>query len=83
MNSIKAHLAKNKRGQNKLSLLSIMITAGMWVSIFAITIVSATGKLSWLFFIEYLSYIKLAITFIKYVPQVYLNYKRKSTVGWS
>jgi cystinosin len=25
----------------------------------------------------------LSITFIKYIPQVYLNYKRKSTVGWS
>lgn len=28
-------------------------------------------------------YAKCAITFVKYVPQVYLNYKRKSTVGWS
>lgn len=28
-------------------------------------------------------YAKCAISFVKYVPQVYLNYKRKSTVGWS
>ena len=28
-------------------------------------------------------YAKAAITFVKYVPQVFLNYKRKSTVGWS
>ena len=28
-------------------------------------------------------YCKAAITFVKYLPQVYLNYKRKSTVGWS
>lgn len=28
-------------------------------------------------------YCKAAITFLKYSPQVYLNYKRKSTVGWS
>ena len=28
-------------------------------------------------------YCKAAITFIKYVPQVFLNWKRKSTVGWS
>jgi len=28
-------------------------------------------------------YCKAAITFVKYVPQVYLNWKRKSTVGWS
>ena len=28
-------------------------------------------------------YCKAAITFLKYFPQVYLNYKNKSTVGWS
>lgn len=28
-------------------------------------------------------YAKAAITFVKYCPQVYLNWKRKSTVGWS
>jgi cystinosin len=30
-----------------------------------------------------MGYCKAAITFVKYVPQVYLNYKRQSTVGWS
>jgi cystinosin len=30
-----------------------------------------------------LSYIKIGITLIKYVPQVILNYQRKSTRGWS
>lgn len=28
-------------------------------------------------------YMKAWISFIKYMPQVYLNWKRKSTVGWS
>jgi cystinosin len=28
-------------------------------------------------------YCKAAITLVKYMPQVYLNWKRKSTVGWS
>jgi cystinosin len=28
-------------------------------------------------------YAKASITFIKYTPQVYLNWKRQSTVGWS
>lgn len=31
----------------------------------------------------YLSYVKLAITVIKYTPQAYMNYKRKATTGWS
>lgn len=30
-----------------------------------------------------LSYVKLVITVVKYIPQVWVNYKRKSTVGWS
>ena len=30
-----------------------------------------------------LSYVKLVITFVKYIPQAWVNYKRKSTVGWS
>ena len=30
-----------------------------------------------------MGYAKAAITFVKYCPQVYLNWKRKSTVGWS
>lgn len=29
-----------------------------------------------------LSYVKLLITVVKYVPQAWLNYKRKSTEGW-
>lgn len=31
----------------------------------------------------YLSYIKLAVTIIKYIPQAYMNYVRKATTGWS
>ena len=33
--------------------------------------------------IYYFSGVKMIITLIKYVPQVYLNYKSKSTIGWS
>ena len=30
-----------------------------------------------------ISYVKLVITIVKYIPQVWLNYKNKSTVGWA
>lgn len=30
-----------------------------------------------------ISYVKLVITVVKYVPQAWVNYKRKSTRGWS
>ena len=33
--------------------------------------------------IDYLGYAKAAISGIKYVPQVYMNWRRQSTVGWS
>lgn len=28
------------------------------------------------------SYVKLVVTIVKYIPQAWVNYKRKSTVGW-
>lgn len=31
----------------------------------------------------FISYIKLGISLIKYIPQVVLNYRRKSTKGWN
>src|SRR5690606_8007793 len=37
----------------------------------------------WLDWLYFLSYVKMAITLIKYVPQAVLNYTRKSTVGWN
>lgn len=38
---------------------------------------------AWIDVIYAVSYLKLLITVIKYMPQVYTNYRRKSTVGWS
>jgi cystinosin len=46
-------------------------------------IVTVTGVWHWLDFLNACAYIKLAITLIKYVPQAVMNYRRKSTVGWS
>lgn len=39
--------------------------------------------ITWLQYIYYFSYIKLGVTLVKYVPQAYMNYRRRSTVGWS
>ena len=33
--------------------------------------------------VSMMGYFKLSISFLKYLPQFYWNYKRKSTVGWS
>ncbi|KAF9406330.1 hypothetical protein BGZ94_003160 [Podila epigama] len=42
-----------------------------------------TRHLEWIDILYFLSYIKLAISIIKYCPQVYINFKARSTVGWS
>ncbi|KAI8148516.1 PQ loop repeat-domain-containing protein [Fennellomyces sp. T-0311] len=42
-----------------------------------------SGHALWIDLMYYLSYIKLGISIIKYLPQAWINFKRKSTVGWS
>lgn len=38
---------------------------------------------AWLSYLYFLSYEKLFISTVKFVPQFFLNYTRKSTIGWS
>ena len=42
-----------------------------------------TSPFEWLDLLYYLSAVKLLITLLKYIPQVYLNFQRKSTQGWA
>lgn len=57
---------------------------GIFFTVIIVTfIVAVTGVWHWLDFLNACGYIKLAITLIKYVPQAVMNYRRKSTVGWS
>uniref|UniRef100_A0A182JYN5 Cystinosin homolog n=1 Tax=Anopheles christyi TaxID=43041 RepID=A0A182JYN5_9DIPT len=72
-----------ERGQQKVSYTarSIMTVFALVVLISGVLV--ATGTYLWLDFFYNLSYIKLAITLLKYIPQAVLNYRRKSTIGWS
>ena len=56
---------------------------GFLVLIMSSVVFCMIGQLHWLDFLYILSYIKLICTLTKYIPQVVLNYRRKSTVGWS
>ncbi|KIX05128.1 uncharacterized protein Z518_06000 [Rhinocladiella mackenziei CBS 650.93] len=38
---------------------------------------------AWIDVLYTMGYVKLICTFVKYIPQVWFNYKRKSTQGWS
>ncbi|EDO34987.1 predicted protein [Nematostella vectensis] len=37
---------------------------------------------SWLFMLDYCGYVKLAVSFGSYLPQIWLNYRRKCTEGF-
>ena len=49
----------------------------------SVLISAAVDALTWLDFLTYASYVKLLITIIKYMPQAWMNFRRKSTEGWS
>ncbi|KAI9798339.1 MAG: hypothetical protein M1835_000002 [Candelina submexicana] len=38
---------------------------------------------AWIDAIYAIGYVKLLVTFVKYIPQAWVNYKRKSTDGWT
>ncbi|KAF1947328.1 L-cystine transporter-like protein [Clathrospora elynae] len=38
---------------------------------------------AWIDVVYTLGYVKLITVFLKYIPQAWVNYKRKSTLGWS
>ncbi|KAG8450398.1 hypothetical protein GDO86_002887 [Hymenochirus boettgeri] len=72
-----------ERGKQTVSKLAVCMLIIAWVSGISILFVAVAGKVTWLQFLFCFSYIKLAITLTKYFPQAYLNFRRKSTSGWS
>lgn len=72
-----------QRGGQRVSYTA-MIILGILLLYSVIIVFLAVGKVvTWLLYLTMFSYVKLAVTLIKYCPQVYLNFRRKSTVGWS
>lgn len=72
-----------ERGSQRVSKISLGLALVMMIFLIITTCISIAGKLSILNLIYYFSYVKLAITIIKYCPQAYMNFRRKSTEGWS
>lgn len=64
---------------SKLGIGSTLIVIILGI---VLTSLCLANKFSWLNFIYFMSYLKLITTILKYIPQVYLNYALKSTVGW-
>jgi len=72
-----------ERAGQTVSRLCLGILTGIGLFVVISLILTLTNVIVWLDFLMYCSYVKLGITLIKYVPQAVMNYRRKSTVGWS
>lgn len=72
-----------QRGNQRVSRLCLAIIVIIFLFLTSSLISSLAEKLAWLQFLYFCSYVKLGITLIKYMPQAYMNYRRKSTAGWS
>ncbi|KAJ7524720.1 hypothetical protein O6H91_17G018100 [Diphasiastrum complanatum] len=71
-----------ERGTQQVSRTGIFITVAAWVSaIVCLIIAYPTGD--WLWLVSAFNTIQVVMTVIKYLPQALMNYRRKSTVGWS
>jgi len=72
-----------ERGSQTISKTCRVLLLLMGLFELSIIISSGAAAISWLEFITWSSYVKLFITIIKYIPQAYMNFARKSTEGWS
>jgi len=71
-----------ERGSQKVSKVCISITAVVWTAAIVCLIV-AWPKSNWLWLIDVFNSIQVLMTAIKYIPQAVMNFRRKSTIGWS
>lgn len=72
-----------ERGGQKVSKVAIGLLVFAWSFAFVSLFVAVAHIITWLEYLYYFSYIKLGVTLVKYIPQAYMNYSRKSTEGWS
>ncbi|XP_061834447.1 cystinosin [Nerophis lumbriciformis] len=72
-----------ERGGQRVSWTACLLLTMGWSFAGVSLFVALAKHLSWLEYLYYFSYIKLAVTLVKYVPQAVMNYRRKSTEGWS
>ncbi|XP_006922260.2 cystinosin isoform X1 [Pteropus alecto] len=72
-----------ERGNQRVSWPAIGFLVLLLLFALVIMIMATVGVTTWLQFLFCFSYIKLAVTLVKYFPQAYMNFYYKSTEGWS
>nr|XP_043607671.1 cystinosin homolog [Erigeron canadensis]XP_043607672.1 cystinosin homolog [Erigeron canadensis] len=70
------------RGTQKVSRITMAIVSAAWIAI-AICIIIAIQKHSWLWLVNCFNMLQVFMTVIKYIPQAVMNFRRKSTIGFS
>uniref|UniRef100_A0A7N0TQ06 Cystinosin homolog n=1 Tax=Kalanchoe fedtschenkoi TaxID=63787 RepID=A0A7N0TQ06_KALFE len=71
-----------ERGGQKVSRISFFIVAVAWLAA-AICFFVALSNHSWLWLVSVFNSIQVSMTIIKYTPQAVMNFRRKSTDGFS
>jgi len=72
-----------KSGGQKVSQTCKVILGTIFLFLFIVLIITiSSNALHWIDFLTYSSFVKI-FTCTKYVPQVYMNFKRRSTSGFS
>lgn len=70
------------RGNQKVSRIAIGIFSLAWFSVAVCVFIAIPGH-SWLWLVSIFNIIQVCMTVIKYIPQALLNFRRRSTVGFS
>jgi len=74
-----------ERGGQRVSIFACGLMGCAWLFMLVTLCLAFENKydLRWVGFLNCVSWVKLLVTFVKYMPQAYMNYIRKSTIGWS
>ena len=72
-----------QRGNQSVSRYCKALHCAIWAALAVALVLAASDVINWLDFLYACSYAKLIITLVKYVPQAIMNWRRKSTMGWS
>ncbi|XP_074267533.1 cystinosin homolog [Silene latifolia] len=71
-----------ERKNQRFSKTSLGIVSAVWISA-AVCVFVAIHRHSWLWLTSVFSTIQVTMTVIKYIPQAFMNFRRKSTDGFS
>ncbi|CEF70553.2 Dehydrogenase/reductase SDR family member on chromosome X [Strongyloides ratti] len=70
-------------GKQKISYTCYVFSSILIITGITSIYLPLNNIINWLEYLNILSYIKMATTLSKYIPQILSNYKRKSVKGWS